>query len=68
MPVSIYDLSGIVVIHAVIQLSGLVVLISLGIRGHRQLTRLGRATAAMVYQESEKTRARVDEVLRQIPR
>ena len=67
MPVSIYDLSMIVVIHAVIQLLGLVALVVLFIRGWRQMTRIGRATAALIYQENDKTRARVDEVLRQLP-
>ena len=41
---------------------GLVVIVVLGVRGHRELVRMVRSVAGLVYQESEKTRARLDEV------
>ena len=56
------DLSWIVILNGGIQLTGLVVILALGIQGYRELRRLGRATAGLVNQESEKTRARLDEL------
>ncbi|HEV8437571.1 MAG TPA: hypothetical protein VGT40_05715 [Methylomirabilota bacterium] len=52
----------IVVINGLVQLAGLVVIITLGVKGHRELTRMTRGVAGLVYQESEKTRARLDEL------
>lgn len=68
MPAWILDLSTIVIVNWVIQLTGLVVLVALFIHGYRELHRLGRATAGLVYQENEKTRERIDEIVRQTPR
>ena len=55
-------LTWIVMVNGLIQLSGLVVMISLMIKGHREMTRMTRAVAGLVYQESDKTRARLDEL------
>jgi hypothetical protein len=56
-------LSWIVIANGLVQLAGLVVIIAIGVRGHRELVRLSRGIAGLVYQESEKTRARLDELL-----
>ena len=55
-------LTWIMVVNGLIQLSGLVVMITLMIKGHREMTRMTRAVAGLVYQESDKTRARLDEL------
>jgi len=34
----------------------------------REVARIGRAVAGLVYQEEEKTRARLDELLSRLPR
>ena len=57
-------LSWIVIVNGLAQLSGLVILV----RGQREIVRISRAVAALVYQESEKTRARIDEALAGPPR
>ena len=56
-------LSWIVIANGLVQLAGLVVILVVGVRGHQELVRLSRAIAGLVYQESEKTRARLDELL-----
>ena len=60
MPVG---LSWIVIANGVVQLTGLIVILVIGVRGHRELVRLSRGIAGLVYQESEKTRALLDELL-----
>ena len=58
-------LAWVVVVNGAIQLTGLIVIITLGIigiKGHREVTRMTRAVAGLVYQESDKTRARLDEL------
>ena len=55
-------LTWIVVANGLIQLSGLVLMITLMIKGHREMTRMTRAVAGLVYQESDKTRTRLDEL------
>jgi hypothetical protein len=57
------ELSWIVIANSVVQLAGLVVIIALAIRGFRESARLSRAIAGLLSQESEKTRARLDELL-----
>ncbi len=52
-------LTWIVVMNGLVQLAGLVVMI----RNHREIVRMSRGVAGLVYQESEKTRARLDELL-----
>ena len=55
----------VVVVNGLVQLTGLIVIITLGIigiKGHRELTRMTRAVAGLVYQESDKMRARLDEL------
>ena len=51
-------LTWVVALNGLIQLSGLVVII----RYERQLARMTRAVAGLVYQESDKTRTRLDEL------
>ena len=51
-------LTWIVVLNGLIQVSGLIVII----RYELQLARMTRAVAGLVYQESDKTRARLDEL------
>jgi len=60
--VTLDGLSWIVIANGLVQLAGLVVIVVLGVRGHRELVRMVRSVAGLVYQESEKTRARLDEV------
>ncbi|MGH7334278.1 MAG: hypothetical protein ACREKS_16345 [Candidatus Rokuibacteriota bacterium] len=52
-------LSWIVIANGLVQLAGLVMMI----RNHREIVRMTRGLAGLVYQESEKTRARLDELL-----
>ncbi len=54
-----------VFVNGFVQLTGLLVLGSVLVRGHRDVVRMSRALAGLVYQESEKTRARIDELFRQ---
>jgi hypothetical protein len=79
MPVSLYDLSMIVIINAAIQLTGLAFIMVVAVRGfrdmkrgHDELKRLDITIGGLVYQEDEKTRAlitaRFDEIMRQLPR
>jgi hypothetical protein len=79
MPVSLYDLSMIVIVHAAIQLTGLAFIIVVAVRGfrdmrrgHEELIRLSRTSGAFIFQEDEKIRAlvnaRFDEIMRQLPR
>jgi hypothetical protein len=52
-------LSWIVITNGLVQLAGLILMI----RNHREIVRMTRGLACLVYQESEKTRARLDELL-----
>ncbi len=58
MHTTLAGVTWIVEVNGLIQLSGLVVII----RYNRQLARMSRAVAGLVYQESDKTRARLDEL------
>jgi hypothetical protein len=58
MHMTLAGVSWIVVVNGLIQLSWLVVII----RYERQFARMTRAVAGLVYQESDKTRARLDEL------
>lgn len=51
-------LTWIVVVNGLVQLVGLVLLI----RGQRDIARMTRAVAGLVYQEEEKTRTRLEEL------
>ena len=53
-------LTWIVVVNGLVQLAGFIVMI----RNHREIVRMTRGVAGLVYQESEKTRARLDELFR----
>ena len=55
------DLSWIVIANGLVQLGGLVAILVISIRHYRELVRLDRAIAGLVYQESEKTRAYLDQ-------
>jgi hypothetical protein len=57
------NLSWIVVVNGLVQLSGLLLLGVFLVRGHREMIRMTRAVAGLVYQENERTRARIDEAL-----
>ena len=71
MPVSLYDLSMIVIVNGAIQLTGLLILIAIAVKGfrdmqhgqaelahgHAELKRLDIVIGGLVYQEDEKTRA-----------
>jgi hypothetical protein len=50
----------IVVVNGLVQLAGFIVMI----QNHREIVRMARGVAGLVYQESEKTRARLDELFR----
>jgi hypothetical protein len=52
-------LTWIVVVNGLVQLAGFIVMI----RDHRGIVRMARGLAGLVDQESEKTRARLDELL-----
>jgi hypothetical protein len=52
-------LSWIVITNGLVQLAGLILMI----RNHREIVRMTRGLAGLVYQESERTRARLDELL-----
>ena len=54
---TLQDLSWIVIANGLVQLGGLVAILVISIRHYRELVRLDRAIAGLVYQESEKTRA-----------
>jgi hypothetical protein len=56
-------LTWIVVVNGIVQLAGLVLLGVLLTRGQREIARITRAVAGLVYQEEEKTRTRVEELL-----
>jgi hypothetical protein len=58
------NLGWIVIANGLVQLAGLLLLGVFLVRGHREVVRMTRAVAGLVYQESERTRARIDEVLR----
>ena len=66
--VTLEDLSWIVIANGLVQLSGLVLMIVITIRGQREIVRMTRAVAGLVYQESERTRARLDELFGSGPR
>ena len=58
-------LSWIVIVNGLVQLAGLVAIIVMAVqahREHREIMRLSRGVAGLVYQESERTRARLDEL------
>jgi len=56
-------LTWIVVVNGLVQLAGLVLLgIFLG-RGQREIARMTRAVAGLVYQEEEKTRTLIKDLL-----
>ena len=55
-------ISWLVILGSSIQLTGLAVILAIGFRWYRELVRLGRVTGAFINQESEKTRARMDEL------
>jgi len=57
-------LTWIVVVNGLVQLAGFIVMI----QNHREIVRMTRGVAGLVYQESEKTRARLDELFRRDPR
>lgn len=59
------NLSWIVIVNGLVQLSGLLLLGIILVRDYREMVRISRAVAGLVYQESEKTRARIDELFRQ---
>ena len=56
---TIEGLTWIVIANGMVQLGGLILMI----RNHREIVRMTRGLAGLVYQESEKTRARLDELL-----
>ena len=56
-------LTWIVVVNGLVQLAGLIVIVVVSVRNHREIVRMTRGVAGLVYQESEKTRARLDEFL-----
>ena len=60
--VTLEDPSWIVIANGLVQLSGLVLMIVITIRGQREIVRMTRAVAGLVYQENEKIRARLDEL------
>jgi hypothetical protein len=62
--VTLEGLAAIVLANALLELAGLAILGLTVVRSRRDLHRVIRAVAGLVYQESEKTRARMDEVLR----
>jgi len=79
MPVSLYDLSMLVIVNGAIQLTGLLAIIGLTVKGfremkhgHEELVRLSRVTGALIFQEDEKIRAlvnaRIDELMARLPR
>lgn len=53
----------IVVLNGVVQLAGLVLLGVFLIRGQQDIARMTRAVAGLVYQEEEKTRTLLKELL-----
>jgi hypothetical protein len=61
-------LTWIVVVNGVVQLAGLILLAFVLVRGHREIARITRAVAGLVYQENEKTRARIEEALGRLSR
>jgi hypothetical protein len=64
-------LTWIVVANGLVQLAGLIVIIRyhiVSLREHREIMRLIRGTAGLVYQEDEKTRTRLDELFGPGPR
>lgn len=56
------DLPWLIILNGAIQLTGLAVILTIGFRWYRELVRLGRVTGAMIAQESEKMRARLDQI------
>jgi hypothetical protein len=66
--VTVEGLAWIVLANGVLQIAGLALLGLVVVRSRRDLDRLIRAVAGLVYQESEKTRARIDEVFGRPPR
>ena len=65
---TLQDLSWVVIVNGLVQLGGLVVILVIGIRHYRELVRLDRAIAGLVYQESETTRAYLDQFFAVRPR
>lgn len=68
-------LSWIVIANGLVQLAGLVVMIVIAVHGirktereHLEIMRLSRSVAGLTYQETEKIRAKLDELLGAGPR
>ena len=58
-------LSWIVIANGLVQLAGLLAIIVMAVQAHwehREIMRLSRGVAGLVYQENEKIRARLDEL------
>jgi len=60
-------LTWIVVVNGLVQLAGLVLLGVLLVRGQREIARMTRAVAGLVYQEEEKTRTLLKDLLSREP-
>ena len=60
-------LTWIVVVNGAVQLAGLVFLGVFLSRGLQEITRMTRAMAGLVYQEEEKTRALLQDLLKATP-
>jgi len=56
------SLTWIVVVNGLVQLAGLLVIVTVSVRNHREIVRMMRGVAGLVCQESEKTWARLDEL------
>jgi hypothetical protein len=63
MAMMLEGLSWIVIANGLVQLAGLIIMLMIMVRNHREIVRMTRGLAGLVYQESEKTRARLDELL-----
>ena len=59
---SLENLTWIVIANGLVQLAGLIAIVRYLVRNHREIVRMIRGTAGLVYQESEKTRTRLDEL------
>lgn len=63
MRMTLDGLSWIVIANGLAQLAGLITMMIMMIRNHREMVRMTRGLAGLVYQESDQTRARLDELL-----
>jgi ABC-type phosphate transport system auxiliary subunit len=61
--VTLEGLAWIILVNGVLEVAGLALVGVVVVRSRRGLDRFIRAVAGLVYQESEKTRARIDEGL-----